>query len=117
VAVTHQAFRFELDPGSLTRGAMASHAGGARFAYGWGLRLVKSGLDQGARIRESALIGGASDRGPKRRPARSVCRGRCPPCAGSGTRPSATWRPGGRRTPRAVTAAVSMARHVDWMPG
>jgi putative transposase len=62
VAVTHQAFRFELDPGDVTRGALASHAGGARFAYGWGLRLVKSRLDQGARVREGSLIEGASDR-------------------------------------------------------
>jgi putative transposase len=58
----YQAFRFELDPGDVTRGALASHAGGARFAYGWGLRLVKSRLDQAARIREAALIEGASDR-------------------------------------------------------
>ena len=58
----YQAFRFELDPGDVTRGALASHAGGARFAYGWGLRLVKSRLDQAARIREGALIEGASDR-------------------------------------------------------
>jgi hypothetical protein len=42
VTVIYQAFRFELDPGNVTRGALASHAGGARFAYGWGLRLVKS---------------------------------------------------------------------------
>jgi putative transposase len=58
----HQAFRFELDPGDVTRGALASHAGGARFAYGWGLRLVTSRLDQVARIREGAVIEGASDR-------------------------------------------------------
>ncbi len=62
MAVIHQAFRFELDPGNITRSALASHAGGARFAYGWGLRLVQSRLDQAARIRERALIEGASER-------------------------------------------------------
>jgi putative transposase len=68
----YQAFRFELDPGDVTRGALASHAGGARFAYGWGLRLVKSRLDQGARIRERALIEGASDREAEAL-ARTIC--------------------------------------------
>ena len=58
----HQAFRFELDPGNVTRGALASHAGGARFAHGWALRLVKSRLSQRERIREGALTGGASAR-------------------------------------------------------
>jgi putative transposase len=68
----YQAFRFELDPGNVTRGALASHAGGARFAYGWGLRLVTSRLDQVARIREGALIEGASDREAEAL-ARTVC--------------------------------------------
>ena len=58
----HQGFRFELDPGNVTRGALASHAGGARFAYGWGLRLVQSRLGQAARVREGALSEGASAR-------------------------------------------------------
>jgi putative transposase len=58
----YQAFRFELDPGNVTCGRVASHAGGARFAYGWGLALVKSRLDQAARVRERALIEGASAR-------------------------------------------------------
>lgn len=68
----YQAFRFELDPGDVTRAALASHAGGARFAYGWGLRLVKSRLDQAARIRERALIEGASDREAEAL-ARTIC--------------------------------------------
>ena len=68
----YQAFRFELDPSNITRSALASHAGGARFAYGWGLRLVKSRLDQGARIREGALVEGASDREAEAL-ARTVC--------------------------------------------
>lgn len=58
----HQAFRFELDPGNVTRAALASHAGGARFAHGWALRLVKSRLNQAARIREGALTEGVSAR-------------------------------------------------------
>ena len=58
----YQAFRFELDPANVTRGALASHAGGARFAFRWGLRLVKSRLEQAARIREQALTEGASGR-------------------------------------------------------
>ena len=57
-----QAFRFELDPADVTRGALAGHAGGARFAFRWGLRLVKSRLEQAARIREQALTEGASGR-------------------------------------------------------
>jgi putative transposase len=59
---TYQAYRLELDPCNVTRGALASHAGGARFAHGWGLALVKSRLDQAARIRERALTEGASPR-------------------------------------------------------
>jgi putative transposase len=59
---THQAFRFELDPADVTSSALASHAGGARFAHGWGLALVKSRLDQAARITERALAEGATAR-------------------------------------------------------
>ena len=58
----YQAFRYELDPANVTRGALASHAGGAKFAFRWGLRLVKDRLDQAARIREQALTEGASAR-------------------------------------------------------
>ena len=58
----HQAYRFELDPANVTCGALASHAGGARFAHGWALALVKSRLDEAARIRERALAEGASAR-------------------------------------------------------
>jgi hypothetical protein len=59
---THQAFRFELDPSNVALGSLASHAGGARFAHGWGLALVKARLDQAARLRERALTEGASAR-------------------------------------------------------
>jgi putative transposase len=41
----HQAFRFELDPSATTRSALSSHAGASRFAYNWGLALVKDRLD------------------------------------------------------------------------
>ena len=40
-----QAFRFELDPSTRTRSALSSHAGASRFAYNWGLALVKDRLD------------------------------------------------------------------------
>ncbi len=46
----------------MTRGALASHAGGAKFAVRWGLRLVKARLEQASRIRERALIEGAPAR-------------------------------------------------------
>jgi putative transposase len=58
----YQAFRFELDPNNVTRGGLASHAGGAKVAFRRGLRLVKSRLDQASRIREQALAEGASPR-------------------------------------------------------
>ena len=44
----HQAYRFALDPTSSQQRALASAVGGARFAYNWGLELVKGRLDQRA---------------------------------------------------------------------
>jgi IS605 OrfB family transposase len=41
-----QAYRFALDPMPRQRRALASHCGGARVAYNWGLELVKTRLDQ-----------------------------------------------------------------------
>jgi putative transposase len=41
-----QAYRFALDPTPLQRRALASHTGAARYAYNWGLELVKTRLDQ-----------------------------------------------------------------------
>jgi putative transposase len=41
-----QAYRFALDPTPRQRRALASHCGAARFAYNWGLALVKTCLDQ-----------------------------------------------------------------------
>jgi transposase len=46
--IVHQAYRFALDPTPRQQGALASHVGGARFAYNWGLELVKRRLDEHA---------------------------------------------------------------------
>jgi putative transposase len=53
VTLVHQAFRFELDPGTEQRDRLASHAGASRFAYNWGLVLVKARLDQREEIRRA----------------------------------------------------------------
>jgi putative transposase len=47
-AAVHQAYRFALDPTPRQQHALASALGGARFAYNWGLELVKQRLDAGA---------------------------------------------------------------------
>jgi putative transposase len=41
----HQAYRFALEPNDRQRSGLASHAGAARFAFNWGLELVKARLD------------------------------------------------------------------------
>jgi len=41
-----QAYRFALDPTPRQRRALASHTGAARYAYNWGLELVKTRVDQ-----------------------------------------------------------------------
>ena len=41
----HRAYRFALDPTPRQQGRLASAVGGARFAYNWGLALVKQRLD------------------------------------------------------------------------
>jgi putative transposase len=46
MATVMQAYRFALDPTPAQRRALASHCGGARHAYNWGLALVKSRLEQ-----------------------------------------------------------------------
>jgi IS605 OrfB family transposase len=43
-----QSYRYALDPTPLQHRALASHCGAARFAYNWGLNLVKQRLDQRA---------------------------------------------------------------------
>lgn len=46
---TLQAFRFALDPSPRVERALASHVGARRFAFNWGLALVKARLDARAR--------------------------------------------------------------------
>jgi putative transposase len=53
--VVYQALRFELDPNDRAHSALASHAGASRFAYNWGLALVKARLEQREQIRRAAL--------------------------------------------------------------
>ena len=55
-----QAFRFELDPDNKTRSALTSHAGAARFAFNWGLALVKDRLDARRVLETLALRQGAA---------------------------------------------------------
>jgi putative transposase len=43
-----QAYRFALDPTPRQAKALSSHVGAARFAFNWGLAVVKDRLDQGA---------------------------------------------------------------------
>jgi putative transposase len=44
----HQAYRFALDPTPRQQGKLASHVGGSRFAFNWGLTLVKDRLEHRA---------------------------------------------------------------------
>jgi len=48
--IVNQAFRFELDPNTTSREALARHAGTARFAYNWGLDLCRACLDAKERL-------------------------------------------------------------------
>ena len=58
-----QAFRFELDPNNEARSALASHAGAARFAFNWGLALIKDRLDARRVLEALAVRQGASTAG------------------------------------------------------
>jgi putative transposase len=51
-AAVHQAYRFALDPTPRQQRTLASAVGGSRFAYNWGLELVKRRLDERAAGRE-----------------------------------------------------------------
>jgi putative transposase len=51
-----QAYRFALDPTPAQERALASHAGAARFAYNWGLALVRDRLEARSRVRAAALV-------------------------------------------------------------
>ncbi|MGH9154638.1 MAG: helix-turn-helix domain-containing protein [Acidimicrobiales bacterium] len=57
-----QAYRFELAPNDDTAGALASHIGADRFAFNWGLALVKARLGARARVIEQCVVEGRSDR-------------------------------------------------------
>lgn len=46
--MTYQAYRFALDPSPAQARELARHAGAARFAFNWGLALVKAVLEQRA---------------------------------------------------------------------
>jgi len=52
---THQAFRFALDPTHAHSQALASHCGAARFAFNWGLELVKKRLEARRNDGETAV--------------------------------------------------------------
>ena len=47
-AIVHQAYRFALDPTPRQQGRLISAVGGARYAFNWGLALVKHRLDERA---------------------------------------------------------------------
>jgi hypothetical protein len=47
-STVRQAYRFALDPTPTQARALASHCGAARYAYNWGLALVKQRLDLSA---------------------------------------------------------------------
>lgn len=51
-----EAFDFALDPTSTEQRLLASHCGARRFAFNWGLALVRSRLDARERVRQAALI-------------------------------------------------------------
>ncbi len=55
-----QAYRFELDPSNIGAGALASHAGAARFAFNWGLAEVESRLEARRALTALAVRQGAS---------------------------------------------------------
>lgn len=58
--LVHQAFRFEIDPSDRTRSALAGHTGASRFAYNWGLDLVKGALEATRVLSVLAIRQGAS---------------------------------------------------------
>src|ERR1700738_5475282 len=55
-----QALRFELDPSTRVRSALASHVGAARYAYNWGLDHVERCLDARRGLAPVAIRQGAS---------------------------------------------------------
>ena len=51
MTVVHQRFRFELDPNDKSSSKLSSHTGASRFAYNFGLALVKQRLAERAKLR------------------------------------------------------------------
>jgi putative transposase len=51
----YQAFRFELDPSGRARSELCSHVGASRFAFNWGIDLVKDRLVLRERVRTAAF--------------------------------------------------------------
>jgi hypothetical protein len=51
-----QAYRFALDPTPAQQRALVSDCGASRFAYNWGLRLVKDRLDERERVRDATNL-------------------------------------------------------------
>ena len=60
MTVVHQGFCFELDPNDKSRSKLSSHTGASRFAYNFGLALVKQRLVERAKLRAWALDYGLS---------------------------------------------------------
>ena len=60
MTVVHRGFRFELDPNDKSRSKLSSHTGASRFAYNFGLALVKKRLTERAKLRAWALDYGLS---------------------------------------------------------
>jgi len=84
--IVHQAYRFALDPTPRQQGALASHVGGARFAYNWGLELVKRRLEERAAGQDVEVPW------------------TLPTLRRAWNRAKDGSRPGGRKTPRKPTA-------------
>ena len=61
----HQAFRFALDPTVAQGRALASHCGAARFAFHWGLDLVKAQLEVRTRARPALTRSSGCVRGQR----------------------------------------------------
>ena len=99
-----QAYRFALDPTPAQERALTSHCGASRFAYNWGLALVKDRLERRERVRGAATGSCSTTRRSNDCRARSRFRGRSRSSGASGTSPSTSGRRGGRRTAKSPTA-------------
>jgi putative transposase len=55
--LVRQAYRFALDPNDRQRGCLASHAGGARYAYNLGLQWIKASLEDKRKGKDGTVLG------------------------------------------------------------